>query len=183
MTPVRHNQSGRVALCGVLGALSVVVLLAGGMLQIGTYAAPMFAAFLTIPALEEYGPRAALLQYAVVSVLAVLLVPDLELVFFYLLVMGYYPAVRRLLQRIPGKVLRGSAKLLLFNGATAAVYGFLAALLGPAVWDELLADGTALLVVFVLLGNLCFWLCDRATAQLTLVYRVAVRPKLRHILR
>lgn len=180
---MRHNQSGRVALCGVLGALSVVVLLAGGMLQIGTYAAPMFAAFLTIPALEEYGPRAALLQYAVVSILALLLVPDLELVFFYLLVMGYYPALRRLLHRIRSRALRTVAKLVLFNGASAAVYVLLFALFGPAVWDELLADGTPMLLLFVALGNVCFGLCDRATAQLTRVYRVAVRPRLRHILR
>lgn len=180
---MQHSQSGRVALCGVLGALSVVVLAAGYLLQIGTYAAPMYAAFLTIPALEEYGPRAALLQYAAVSILALLLVPDWELVFFYALVMGYYPAVRRLLQRIRSKLLRAAAKLCLFNGASAAVYGLLFALLGPAVWDELLADGTGMLALFVLLGNLCFWLCDWATARLTVVWRVALRPRLRHILR
>ncbi len=179
---MRHSQSGQVALCGVLGALSVVILLLGGMLQIGTYAAPMFAAFLTIPALEEYGPRAALLQYAVVAVLALLLVPDVELDFFYLLVMGYYPAVRRLLHRIPGKLLRGVAKLCLFNGATAAVYGVLFALFGPAVGEELLADGTAMLVLLVVLGNVCFCLCDWATASLTRVWHVALRRHLRHIL-
>lgn len=180
---MRHNPSGRIALCGVLGALSVVVLLVGGMVQIGTYAAPMYAAFLTIPPLEEYGPRAALLQYAVVLILALLLVPDLELVLFYGLVMGYYPAVRRLLQRIPGKLLRGVAKLCLFNGASAAVYALLVALLGPAVWDELLADGKVVLALFVVLGNVCFWLCDWATARLTLVWRVALRPRLRWLLR
>ena len=39
----------------MLGALSVVLLLLGSALQIGTYAAPMLAAFLLIPVLEEYG--------------------------------------------------------------------------------------------------------------------------------
>ena len=52
---MRKTESQKIALCGVLGALSVVLLLVGAALQIGTYAAPMLAAFLLIPVLDEYG--------------------------------------------------------------------------------------------------------------------------------
>mgnify|MGYP000041924771 FL=1 len=52
---MRKTESQKIALCGMLGALSVVLLLLGSALQIGTYAAPMLAAFLLIPVLEEYG--------------------------------------------------------------------------------------------------------------------------------
>ena len=76
---MRKTESQKIALCGVLGALSVVLLLVGAALQIGTYAAPMLAAFLLIPVLDEYGPKYALLLYATVSILSVLLVPELEL--------------------------------------------------------------------------------------------------------
>ena len=38
---MRKTESQKIALCGVLSALSVVVLLVGNVLQIGTYAAPM----------------------------------------------------------------------------------------------------------------------------------------------
>ena len=79
---MRKTESQKIALCGVLGALSVVLLLVGAALQIGTYAAPMLAAFLLIPVLDEYGPKYALLLYATVSILSVLLVPELELAFF-----------------------------------------------------------------------------------------------------
>ena len=54
---MRKTESQKIALCGVLGALSVVLLLVGAALQIGTYAAPMLAAFLLIPVLDEYGPK------------------------------------------------------------------------------------------------------------------------------
>ena len=60
---VRKTESQKIALCGMLGALSVVLLLIGSALQIGTYAAPMLAAFLLIPVLEEYGTRYALTLY------------------------------------------------------------------------------------------------------------------------
>ena len=69
---MRKTESQKIALCGVLGALSVVLLLVGAALQIGTYAAPMLAAFLLIPVLDEYGPKYALLLYATVSILSVL---------------------------------------------------------------------------------------------------------------
>ena len=85
---MRKTESQKIALCGVLSALSVVVLLVGNVLQIGTYAAPMLASFLLIPVLEDYGKKYALLLYAVVSLLSLFLVPDKELVLFYVLVLG-----------------------------------------------------------------------------------------------
>ena len=38
---MRKTESQKIALCGMLGALSVVLLLLGSALQIGTYAAPI----------------------------------------------------------------------------------------------------------------------------------------------
>ena len=54
---MRKTESQKIALCGVLGALSVVLLLLGSALQLGTYAAPMLVSFLQIPVLEEYGGK------------------------------------------------------------------------------------------------------------------------------
>ena len=136
---MRKTESQKIALCGVLGALSVVLLLVGAALQIGTYAAPMLAAFLLIPVLDEYGPKYALLLYATVSVLSVLLVPELELAFFYVFVIGYYPVLRQQLARIKSTLLRWVIKFAVFNGATVLVYLLLFALLGPAILDEVLA--------------------------------------------
>ena len=107
---MRKTESQKIALCGVLSALSVVVLLVGNVLQIGTYAAPMLASFLLIPVLEDYGKKYALLLYAVVSLLSLFLVPDKELVLFYVLVLGYYPVLRVRLNNIRRGVLRWMAK-------------------------------------------------------------------------
>ena len=176
---MRKTESQKIALCGMLGALSVVLLLIGSALQVGTYAAPMLAAFLLIPVLEDYGPRYALTLYATVSILAVLLVPETELAFFYVLVMGYYPVLRVKLNALKNTVLRWVIKFAVFNAATVLVYLLLFALLGPAVLDELLADGTAMLAALLAAGNLSFWLCDRALAALTRYYHLVVKPKLK----
>ena len=176
---MRKTESQKIALCGVLSALSVVVLLVGNVLQIGTYAAPMLASFLLIPVLEDYGKKYALLLYAVVSLLSLFLVPDKELVLFYVLVLGYYPVLRVKLNTIKSRWVRWIIKFAVFNAATVLVYLLLFALLGPAVLDELLADGTAMLAALLAAGNLSFWLCDRALAALTRYYHLVVKPRLK----
>lgn len=172
-------QSRKTALCGVLAALSVVLMLLGSVLQIGTYAAPMLAAFLQIPVLEEYGPRWAMLLYAAAAVLALLLVPETELALFYLLAVGYSPALRGALERVRPAALRWGLKLLAFNSGTALVYLLLFALLGPAVGRELLQDGPAMLALLLALGNLAFVFYDRALAVLTRCYRTVWRKKVK----
>ena len=167
---MRKTESQKIALCGMLGALSVVLLLLGSALQIGTYAAPMLAAFLLIPVLEEYGTRYAL---------AVLFVPETELALFYVLVMGYYPVLRVKLNGVKSTLLRWVLKFAVFNAGTVLVYLLLFALLGPAVLDELLADGIGMLAALLAAGNLSFWLCDRALAALTRYYHVILKPKLK----
>lgn len=179
---MRKTKSQKIALCGVLGALSVVLLLAGNVLQVGTYAAPMLASFLLIPVLEEYGPRYALLLYLAVSILAVLLVPDKELALFYALVLGYYPALKQALDRLRPAVLRWGLKFAVFNAATVALYGLLFLLIGPALAAELLEDGPAMLAALLAIGNLAFWLCDRALENVTLLYRRKLRQKLKKLL-
>lgn len=171
---MKNTQSGRMALCGVLAALTVAILLAGTALGIGTYAAPMLASFLLIPALVEYGPRTALTQYVASAVLAVLLVPDPELSLFYALVLGPYPAEKMLLDRIRPAVLRWAAKVAVFNGSAALMYALLWLVFWPGMTD-LMPGTAALTVAFVLLCNLAFVMCDRAVAALTLVYRLRLR--------
>lgn len=176
---MRKTESQKIALCGVLGALSVVLMLLGAALQIGTYAAPMLASFLLIPVLEEYGARYALLLYGTAAVLGILLVPETELALFYALVMGYYPVLRRALRKLKPAALRWTVKLAVFNAATVLVYCLLFALLGPAVLQELASDGPGVLALLLALGNLSFFLCDRALGAVTVYYRRVLRRRVR----
>ena len=131
------------------------------------------------PVLEEYGTRYALTLYVCVAILAVLFVPETELALFYVLVMGYYPVLRVKLNGVKSTLLRWVLKFAVFNAGTVLVYLLLFALLGPAVLDELLADGIGMLAALLAAGNLSFWLCDRALAALTRYYHVILKPKLK----
>ena len=107
-----------------------------------------------------------------------LLEAGLELAFFYVFVIGYYPVLRQQLARIKSTLLRWVIKFAVFNGATVLVYLLLFALLGPAILDELLADGVGMLAALLAAGNLSFWLCDRAVGALTRYYRLILKKKL-----
>lgn len=171
---MKNTQSRRIALCGVLAALTVVILLAGTALGIGTYAAPMLASFLLIPPLVEYGPRAALTQYAAAAVLGLLLVPDPELSLFYALVLGPYPVIKTVLDRVHPALLRWGAKLGVFNLSAAVMYALLWLVLLPGMAESMPATGV-LAATLVLMCNVAFVLCDRAVSALTLVYRLRMR--------
>lgn len=180
---MRKTKSQKVALCGVLAALSVVILLLGNLLQIGTYCAPMLASFLLVPILVEYGANFAMLLYITVSVLSLLLVPDKELALFYVLVLGYYPVLQWRLQRVKPTALRWLAKFAVFNVAVLALYALLLGLMAP---PELVAEfaemGTPMLVALLAVGNFAFWACDRALLAFTLLYHVKFRPKFKKYL-
>lgn len=180
LTFAKKQNLKKIALCGVLSALSVVVLLVGNVLQIGTYAAPMLASFLLIPVLEDYGKKYALLLYAVVSLLSLFLVPDKELVLFYVLVLGYYPVLRVRLNNIRRGVLRWVAKFGCFNAAVVVMYALLIVVLAPPeLVQEFAAEGTPMLLALLALGNLSFWLCDRALTAITPLYRQRIAPRLK----
>lgn len=174
-----NTQSRRIALCGVLAALGVVVLLVGSALGLGTYAAPMLACFLLLPALEEYGPRAALCQYAATAILALLLVPEPELSLFYALALGPYPVLRARLERLRPAALRWAAKFAFFNAAVALVYALLLLVLSPPGLAAEFAAGLPYLAALAVLMNLAFFLCDRAVAALGRAYRLRRRRKRR----
>ena len=93
--------------------------------------------------------------------------------------MGYYPVLRVKLNGVKSTLLRWVLKFAVFNAGTVLVYLLLFALLGPAVLDELLADGVGMLAALLAAGNLSFWLCDRALAALTRYYHVILKPKLK----
>lgn len=170
-------------MCGVLCALSVALLLLGNVLQVGTYAAPMLASFALVPVCEEYGPRTALLLYAATAVLSVLLVPDKELALFYALVQGYYPALKKVLDRLRPAPLRWAAKLLCFNAATLAMYALLLVLFAsPALLEEFAGYDTVMLAALLGLGNVSFLLCDVALTRMRALYHMRLRRRIQKYL-
>lgn len=167
-------QSRRLALCGMLCGLAVVVLLLGGLFSLAVYCAPLLAMAVLLPVLEEYGPGTAGAAYGAVSLLALLLVPDRETALVYIC-FGWYPILRPRLARIPSRFLRLAAKLAVCNGVIAVLYGLLLRLL--RLTADLAETSRLLNGALLVMGNLIFLLLDLALARLTNLWRRKLRKR------
>ena len=167
-------KSKQIALCGLLCALAVILLLLGGVLGIGMFAGPILAMAVLLPILEEYGPKTAAAAYGAAAILALLLVPDREtaLVFAFF---GWYPLLRPRLDRIPSRLVRLLVKLAVCNGIIAVLYGLVLRLMGLTA--DLLDASRWMNLLLLLLANVTFLVMDRALERLTVLWHCKLRKR------
>ncbi len=106
------HRSRRLAICAMLSALGVVFIALGGLIEIMDLTAAAAASLVLLPILLTYGPRYAVMSYAVTGILGAILMPQSMASWVFLGLVGYYPIIKRGLDRLP-KVLGYLIKLLL----------------------------------------------------------------------
>ena len=176
-------QSGKIAYCGLMTALSASLMLAGGIIPIATYAVPMLSGVLLLPVLLEYGKKTAWTVYAAVSLIVLMLGIDKEAAFFYIF-LGYYPVLKWDIEKIKGKPLKLMVKLLVINVSIVLMYVVLGLVMNmDAVVQEFSQMGAALLIVFIVVLDMCLLLYDRLMLPLVYLYANRIAPKLRFLRR
>lgn len=170
------NRSKQIAVGGVFAAIAIVIMLSGGLFPVATFTAPVLASLCLLPVMIELGPKTALLAYLAVSILSFMLVPDQELVLFFVLLTGYYPMLQPKINGLRFKPLRWFFKLLLFNGAVAAVYALLLLLFtSPALQQELASRPWWFWGILLGAGNATFVLYDILLGKVRFVYLYKLR--------
>ena len=170
-----REQSRKVALCGVLCGLAVVVLLLGGLFFLAVYCAPLLAMAVLLPVLEEYGPGTAGAAYGAVAILALLLVPDRETALVYVF-FGWYPILRPRIAALPSLPVRLVCRLGVCGLSMFLLYGVTIRLLGlTAVTEEL--GGGWLTAALAVMGCALFLLLDLALGRLTVLWRRKLRRR------
>ena len=167
-------KSKQIALCGLLCALAVTLLLLGGILGIGTFAGPILAMAVLLPILEEYGTTTAAVAYGAAAILAVLLVPDRESALVFA-AFGWYPLLRPRLAHIPSRTVRFLLKLAVCNILIAVLYGLILRLMGLTV--DLLDASHWMNLALLLIANVTFLLMDRALERLTVLWHRKLRKQ------
>ena len=148
---MKHSKT--IAACGMMAALSIVMLVLGAVLEIGLYAAPMLAGLCLLPIEHNYGKKYQATLWIAVSILSFILVPNVEENLMYLGVFDCYPVIRPLFEKLP-KALRIFTKFLYFNTVTVLIELLVLWVIAP----EVMGWGFALLLLF--LGNVTFLLYD-----------------------
>lgn len=141
------------AYCGMTAALSVVIMLLGGVLELGMYLSPMICGFCLVPLGRRYGARYQWLVWGCVSLLSFIMVPNWEENLMYAAVFGLYPLLYPHLMKLP-KGLRIPAKALYFNLTVLAVEALVMWVLAPESMTWWMA------LILMVMGNVVFWLYD-----------------------
>lgn len=164
------NKSIRLALCGIITAFSVMLMFLTGLIPVGTYALPGLAGMLLIIIVIEYGAGWAWPVYVATAILSVLIAPDKEAALAYVLLFGYYPILKSLIERLRKSFpITLFMKLIVFNAATVSEY-FLAMWVLKIPQDSFEIFGASVPAAFLVLANISFFLYDYALSGLVVMY-------------
>jgi hypothetical protein len=145
--------------------MATLLMLLGGAIPYGTYIVPVISGAVLIPVLREYGPKQMLMLWAAISLLSLILVPDKEMALMFVLLLGWYPALKPALDKLPC-ILRWILKLVTFNIAIVLIYSLLIFVLNIPQDRE----GIVMTSITLLLGNITFLIYDRALIILEQLY-------------
>ena len=170
---MKHRESAyAIALCALLAALGVAVMLAAGLIPILTYCSPLIASLFLIPILREYGKGHAWLTWAATALLSGILCADKEAAFFYIF-FGFYPILKPFFDRI-GRLRGFAAKLLFFAVTLLAMYSLILFVLGL----DLEVEGKAFMLVFYIVLVAVMLVFDVVFQRMTLLYEKRIRQRL-----
>ena len=165
------RSTKELALCGVMTALSVVLLCLGGVIPLAIYACPMLASCALLVLREMCRAQYAWCCWASVALLTLLLGPDKEAAALYLF-LGYYPLLQPKLDAIRRPALRWMAKLALAVVSVGTMYLVLLYVLGLTQVTEVFADTAPwLLWITAALGLVVFIVYDILLRRFAILWR------------
>lgn len=145
-----------------MAALAVVIMSLGGLIPVATFVCPVLCMMLLSLVTKMCGKRIGWAWYGAVAILSLLLGPDKEAAAIFLF-LGYYPIIKPKLDQMKlGFLLKG----ILFNAVILLMYWILIRVFGMAqIAAEYQELGMVMTVVMLILGNLTFFLLDKALAN------------------
>lgn len=170
------RQSAKVALSGILCALSLVCMLLT-ILPISEMGLPALAGAVLIPIILEIGVKWGWMSYACVALLSLLITPSMEAKVLFVAFFGYYPVLKALIERLRKIWLEWIVKLAVFNITMVGAYWIMLTFLGlPS--DSFEIFGFDLPLVILAFGNVAFVLYDVALTGVITTYLRVLQPKL-----
>jgi len=169
----------KLAFGGICCGLSVVVLFFSGIFPMMEYAVPAMAGLMLVPPVVEYGVRHGAVCWISAAAIGLLLVPNREAAVLFALFFGSYPVVKAVLEPMKNHKAAWLLKFLFFNTAVLLGYFLLIVVLGLGELAAELQAVPAGPVLLLVLGNVVFYLYDRALTKLITLYLFRVRPHLK----
>jgi len=172
-------RPGRLALASLLSATTIVFLLLGYFPYL-TYSIPAIAGLFIAVVDVECGKKYAVAAFVISTGISFLLQSAvIQPVLLFAVFFGYYPLVKRRIERIKFKPLAYFIKLFIFNAAIISAYFMLIYLFKmPDIIDEFKNFGTYSTYIMLVLGNIAMVLYDRLLGQIFGIYMLRLHTRL-----
>ena len=171
------KTSFKVALGGVIAALSLILMLLTALIPFGTYAFPALAGMLTVLIVINLGYGYAAAVYFATAFLSFLLLTDKEAALYYAVFLGFYPFVKSVIERVRSKALQYLIKYALFNVCMIAAF-YIGMTLLSVPKESFNVFGVYLPWLFLLFGEAVFFVYDLCITKIVTIYFVKWHNKL-----
>lgn len=165
----KNFNSFKIALGGIVAALSIVLMFSTGLISTLTYAIPAVAGMLLIVISIEISPKFATIVYVAVSLLSLLVVADKEAAVMYAAFFGYYPIVKGFIEKKLSGVVEWIVKYIIFNMAVISAY-FVVSKIFMISYEDLGSLGKYAMPIFLIVCNIVFFLYDIALTRILSTY-------------
>ncbi len=176
------RSSLKVAFCGIIAAVSIVMMFLTGVIPVATIAIPAIAGCLLIPVVVETNVRWGFATYAAVAALAFITAPDREAALVYIFLFGYYPVLFAVIGRIKKIALRYVIKLLVFNAALSLELWLSVTFLNIPL-NEIGGLGQYSIIITYVLFNIICLVYDYSLNGLILLYLNKFHDRMRNMFR
>lgn len=146
-----------------------------------TYAIPAIAGLFIMVIVIEIDCKWALGSF-LASAFMVFLFAETESRFMFIGLLGYYPIIKALLERMKRPVLEWFIKIAVFNLSVAVIYYALSTLIGITA-EDFGSLGKYGIIILLVLGNAVFIVYDIAVSRMASVYWTVLHPKIRKIIK
>lgn len=146
-----------------------------------TYAIPAVAGLFIMVLVIEINCKWAAMAY-IASAVLVFMFAETESKLMYICLLGYYPIIKALTEKLRRPVIEWPIKLAVFNAAVLAIYLIFSKLFDLSV-DDFGVLGKYGAFIFLGVGNIVFMLYDIAISRVAAMYMFIIHPKIKKILK
>jgi len=152
------NKTKNTAVCGLMTALSVVLMMLTTLVPVFMYVLPIVTGLLVLFTADASNKKWGVGVYFSTAFLSLLLITDKEAALTYALFFGYYPLIKDIIEKLP-KWVAWILKLVLFNLAAVGI-GVISFYLFGVSGDEYNEFGKYTIPILLIMANVAFILYD-----------------------
>ncbi len=173
------KKAKKTALCGMVSALSVVLMLVSSVAPVLMYVLPVLGGCIVWYISELINKKYAAGVYFSTSFLSLILLTDKETALAYALFFGFYPIIRDCINKLP-KAVSVIVKILLFN-VCAVLVGFLGVFIFSVPTEEYSEFGKWSIPILLALANIMFLMYENMMNKLRFLLVAVVKKTRRYL--